>query len=474
MRAVVCSASCACRRKTATLLLLTALGLTPAAVHGQDLTVVDRRVPGPVESIVVENPRGETEIQSWSEPDVRVLAVRPGSGTGSSLASDLTIERTVPNSLKIAVRGGWDDSQVNLRVFVPFNTRVSLGSDRAGRSALSRSDWSPAEPAWRAEAPVDAAGFAMTRPRSVAQTRAAGLDAPPAGEVDNDARLELNALLVSLDVRVSDATGQKFTTLTEKDFEIFENGRRQDLVHFMPITAPVNLVLLLDLSGSTKDKMDAMKQAALAFIDSLNAQHNIAVAAFTRRFLLVSSFTTDKGLLGQRVMDLKNRDSGTAYYDSLWTALELFDEVESGRRAIVVLTDGVDNTLSDPGEYSSKHDFEELLDRAVRSETTVFPIYFDTEYEVVVQRGLGSHEAYKTARRQLDQLARETGGTLFRADRVGDLENAYRRVADELHAIYSLAYESSNPKRDGTWRAIEVKVRRGDAIVRTRPGYYAR
>jgi Ca-activated chloride channel family protein len=286
--------------------------------------------------------------------------------------------------------------------------------------------------------------------------------------------VELDAAVVNVDVRVSDAAGVGLTALTEKDFEVFENGRRQQLVHFRPSSAPVNLVLLLDLSGSTEEKVGEIKQAALTFVDAIGAQNNVAVAAFTRRFMVVSSFTTDRQLLRQRVTDLETHDSGTAYYDSFWSALELFDEAEGGRRVVVVLTDGVDNTLSDPGSYTSKHSFDEMLDRAIRSETTVFPIYYDTEYDVVVRRGLGSHEAYVTARRELDRLAGETGGVVFRADRSGDLENAYRRVAGELRSIYSLAYESSSPARDGTWRAIEVRVRRPDAVVKARPGYRAR
>jgi VWFA-related protein len=315
----------------------------------------------------------------------------------------------------------------------------------------------------QSQSPGDAA-FA-TRPRTVTGARGAPPDA---------ATVELDAAVVNLDVRVSDADGRKLTALTQRDFEVYENGRRQQIVHFRPISAPLNLVILLDLSGSTREKVEEIKRAALAFVDSLDAQNNIAVAAFTRKFLLVSSFTTDRALLRQRISELESRDAGTAYYDSLWTALELFDEVEPARRAVVVLTDGVDNTLSDPGTYDSKHEFEEVLDRAVRSETTMFPIYFDTEYETVVKRGLGNHDAYVTARHQLDQLAQGTGGAVFRADRVGDLDAAYRRVAEELQAVYSLAYESSNPNRDGSWRDIEVRVRRPDAVVRARPGYRAR
>lgn len=437
-------------RVTATLLLLAALGLVQAVARSQDQTVLERRVAGPVESIVVENPRGETAIESWPERDVRVVAVRPGAKTGHSLASDVSVEWTGSSALLVSVSRDRDDSEVNLRIFVPLNTRVTLGG----------APGSPRAPA--AEA---------TRPR---RARATTADVPVAVGAVDDAPVELDASLVNLDVRVTDATGAMLTNLTEQDFQIFENGKPQPLVHFQPIAAPVNLVLLLDLSGSTKEKVEEIKRAALTFVDSLGTQNSIAVAAFTRKFLLVSSFTSDRALLRQRVSELQARDSGTAYYDSFWTALELFEEIGGGRRVVVVLTDGVDNTLSDPGQYTTRHAFAEMLDLAVRTETTVFPIYYDTEYDVVVKRGLASHEAYVTARRELDRLARETGGTVFRADRTGDLESAYRQVSDEVRSIYSVAYESSNPKRDGAWRTIEVRVRRPGAIVKARPGYNAR
>ena len=295
----------------------------------------------------------------------------------------------------------------------------------------------------------------------------------PLSDQPDDTALKLETRLVNLNVKVWDISGRSITDLAKADFQVFEDGEPQDITHFAPITAPVSLVLLLDLSGSTKDKMKAMKKAAQKFVDSLNPSDRIAVAAFTRSFKVISNFTTDRKLLKDRIGDMKNRSGGTAYYDAMWGTLDLFDETNENRRAIVVLTDGVDNSISDPEDYQPRHPYDELLTRIAQDEATIYPIYFDTEYEIVVKRGTGNHQDYVTARKQLEDVADLTGGLLFKATRIEDLEGVYKRVAAELHSLYSVAYSAKNTKKDGKWRSITIKVNRDKAQARTRRGYYA-
>ncbi len=291
---------------------------------------------------------------------------------------------------------------------------------------------------------------------------------------EQPAAIKLETRLVNLNVKVTDINSRSIANLRKEDFLVFEDGEQQEITYFEPITAPVNLVLLLDLSGSTRDKIKAMRKAARQFIESLNPGDRVAVAAFTRRFMVISNFTTDRALLLKRIDDMKNRSGGTAYYDAMWATLDLFKEINETRKAIVVLTDGVDNSLSESDHYEAKHPFDDLLDRIVREEPTIYPIYFDTEYEVVVKRGDGSHEEYVTAREQLQQIASQTGGMLFKAERFEDLDRAYQQVASELHTLYSLAYTAKNAKKDGRWRTISIKVDRNAATARTRPGYFAK
>jgi VWFA-related protein len=204
-----------------------------------------------------------------------------------------------------------------------------------------------------------------------------------------------------------------------------------------------------------------MKRAAQMFIDSLKPNDQIAVAGFTRRFFIISNLTADHKLLKDRIGEIKNRHSGTAYYDAMWATLDLLEETRTTRKAVVVLTDGVDNSLSHPddSEYDPNHDFDELLARAIEADATIYPIYLDTEYETIGAGGRSGHEAYVTARKQLHSLADQTGAMMFKAERAEDLEGVYQQVAAELHSLYSMAYAPKIVRRDGKWRRSRLVLR---------------
>lgn len=303
------------------------------------------------------------------------------------------------------------------------------------------------------------------------QPSAGGDGAGSAGEM-----LKLEARLVNLNVKVTDANGKTLPALRKEDFIVSEDGVSQELFHFEQVSAPLNIVLLLDLSGSTSHKIKIIKKAARRFVDSLKPDDNIAVAAFTRRFFVISNFTTNHKLLNDRIDDIKNRHSGTAYYDAMWATMNLLDEAGGTRKAIVVMTDGVDNSLDHPddSDYTPRHGFEELLARVEEADATIYPIYFDTEYETIGRQGRSGHDAYATARKQLEMLADQTGAALFKAERAEDLEGVYKQVAAELHSLYSIAYTPRTLRKDGQWRKIGVAINLPGARVRTRRGYFAK
>jgi VWFA-related protein len=233
-------------------------------------------------------------------------------------------------------------------------------------------------------------------------------------------------------------------------------------------------VLLLDASGSTKEHWKIIKKAAKKFIETLSPNTPIAVAAFTRRFMVICDFSCDRKTLKERIDKTQNRSSGTAFYDATWSTLNLFQEVKEQRKAIVMMTDGVDNSLSDE-DYEPKHSFDEVFARISQDEITIYPIYFDTEYQVTVRmHGSDTHESYVTAREQLKRIADETGGTLFKADRAEDLDGVYQRVASELQTLYSVSYNPADKNYDGQWRNVGVKVKQGAAMARTKRGFYAK
>jgi VWFA-related protein len=290
--------------------------------------------------------------------------------------------------------------------------------------------------------------------------------------------IRIETRLVNLNVKAMDRGGQPLIDLKPEDFTVYEDGSRQEITHFRPVNAPVNLIMLLDLSGSTKSKRKAMQEAASRFIDALPAQDNIAIVAFTRKYRSLTEFTNDKAKLKSVLKEIKDISGDTAFYDSMWKALDQLNQLSDARKAIIVLTDGEDDSLesSDP----TGHTFEQLLDRSSEEDATIYPIYFSpsNHYDklglLFGGGNLMGNDKSRIARRQLDDLAAVTGGEIFSAQREEDLEDAYKRVAAELHMLYSLAYSPDKLKHNGEFRKVSVKVGRDGAVARTRRGYYDR
>jgi Ca-activated chloride channel homolog len=294
-------------------------------------------------------------------------------------------------------------------------------------------------------------------------------DSKDSAESDPDA-IRLRTRLVNLNVKVLDPYGKTVPSLNKENFEVLEDGVRQDITHFEPVTAPVSLVLLMDLSGSIKSKLKAVKKAAQNFVDSLRPEDRVAVAGFTRRFFVVAEFTNDRKWLRKLIEDFKGPGGGTAFYDSLWASLNMFNEIKETRKAVVLLTDGVDSSLDEPGE-GSRRDFDELIGRVEEEDVTIYPIYFDTEQEMVEKQHMNTHEQYATARQQLQALADQTGGEFFRASRIEDLEGVYQKVASELFTLYSIAYLPKDMSNERRWRRVNVNVNREGIKAKTRRGY---
>jgi Ca-activated chloride channel family protein len=296
------------------------------------------------------------------------------------------------------------------------------------------------------------------------------LGSDPATPTEKSIKLE--ARLVNLNVSAVNRAGLAVPNLTKENFSVLENGVKQNIAFFETNDQPVNLMLLLDLSESAKGKIKLIKKAASRFVDSLLPTDRVAVAAFTRRFYEISDFTSDHKLLKQRIDHTKNLEGGTAYYDAMYAALNRLDQAGNSRKALVVLTDGVDESLLDPKNRPSKHTYEEMISRISEDDVTVYPIYLDTELEEVKRSGPSAHQSYTTARSQLYSVAEETGGTMLKAVTDADLDGAYQKVAAELHSLYSLAYSPKDLKNNGRWREIQVRTNRPDIAVRARRGFY--
>jgi len=270
--------------------------------------------------------------------------------------------------------------------------------------------------------------------------------------------------LVSLNVTVTDGTARYITDLTALDFNVFEDGVKQEVTFFNRTNLPIALALLLDTSASMEAKLATAQEAAIGFARKLRTQDLAEVIDFDSRVVVLQSFTSGVGDLEQAIRKTSAGGS-TSLYNAVYIALKDLKKVvaknvdEIRRQAIIVLSDGEDT--------SSLLPFEEVLDLAKRSETAIYSIGLRAEGPSNSSRG------FKEAEFVLRQFSQETGGRSFFPNQASDLTNVYGQIADELSSQYTVGYTSRNPKRDGSWRRLVVRVNRPNLTARTKQGYFA-
>lgn len=298
--------------------------------------------------------------------------------------------------------------------------------------------------------------------------------------------------LVILNVGVADQKGRVIPNLTQSDFNVYEDGVRQSVVSFEPSTAPFSLVLLLDMSGSTRNFRPTLKQSALRFIDALSPDDRVEVVSFSEQIKTLQGFTADRGKIGFAIEQADGRGN-TNLYKALRHSLADLSKEGKRRKAIVVLTDGLDTgerkldgsataeaKTGDEAVATVKPDqsvaLRSVLDLADRLGVTVYPLALPSADPKKMLPFTPQQSAiYSAARTRMQTLADRTGGRLHEINRLEDMGRIYAEVAAEMRTLYSLAYQSSNTRaRDGKWRAITVEVTRADSIARARPGYFAR
>jgi VWFA-related protein len=265
---------------------------------------------------------------------------------------------------------------------------------------------------------------------------------------------------VNLSVVVADKNGRFIPGLIESDFEVYEDGVRQEVSFFNPEVTPVTVLLLLDASTSMRPNADALKEAAANFVRKLWEGDQAIVGDFNERVRFSTYFTEDVDRLVSTIQSLY--PSGwTALYDAILLSIFKLETVE-GRKALLVFTDGDDSRSAGVGSEATKDD---AIDGAKFSEVTIYSVGFQGN------RGFGGSGVNKGF---LNKLSEETGGAAFFPADIGDLNESFSRIQEELHSQYRLAYVPSNVKQDGTWRVIEIRIKdRPELVVRTRTGYYA-
>ena len=296
------------------------------------------------------------------------------------------------------------------------------------------------------------------------------------GELDEGDIIRVDSQLVTLNMSVVDrGTRRGLQGLIREDFKLFEDGEEQKIVQFDSSSAPFDMILVMDLSGSTKEVVKLIREAALHFVDAARPSDRIGVITFAADPKVVSGLTADRELLRQRINTIDTDRGDTRLYDATAFAMnEISRDAKKARRsAIILMSDGLDGTIPGvSGQYGSQMSYQEALRNIQEFDGVLYTLCLDTFYVAMNPRDT-QPEAFDLAYDRMKEMADAGGGTFYEVKRLTDLAGAYEQVVADLGTVYSLAYKPSNKTRDGKWRAIKIGVNRSNAVARGKRGYYA-
>jgi Ca-activated chloride channel homolog len=288
---------------------------------------------------------------------------------------------------------------------------------------------------------------------------------PPPGQNSSAEKqgstIKVQVNLVVLHTTVLDDRGRFADGLKQENFRILEDKVEQKLSVFKREDLPVSMGLVIDNSGSMRDKRPRVNEAAITLVENSNPQDEAFVVNFNDDFYLDldKDFTNSIPELKEALERIDSRGS-TALYDAIIGSLDHLKKASKDKRVLLVVTDGEDNT--------SRNSLEKTIREIQKTDTVIYTI------------GLLSQESKKNAKRAkkaLEEISLASGGLSYFPENVDDVHNICRQVAHDIRNQYTLAYYPTNSKRDGTFRAVQVEVipprGRGKLLARTRNGYYA-
>ena len=319
-------------------------------------------------------------------------------------------------------------------------------------------------------------------------------------EVDAGDVIRVNTTLVTLPVAVMDRDGRYIPNLRKEDFRLWEDGVEQDVAVFSSVDKPFSVVLMLDTSGSTRFRLDDIQDAAITFVNQLRQDDRVMVVSFDDQVRVLTEFTSDRSRLRDAIRRTQP-GNGTKLYEALDLVMNQRLNSVSGRKAIVLFTDGVDTTSKHASYDSNIRDAEEL-------DALIYPVQYDTYTDQgggsgwpgsgrlpnsntdilgqilggIFRKGGGqsgggsggvgtSKREYELGNRYLHELAERTGARSYEADSTQNLSAAFANVADELRRQYTLGYYPKTPAQAGQRRQIRVRVNQPNLAVRTRDSY---
>jgi VWFA-related protein len=286
---------------------------------------------------------------------------------------------------------------------------------------------------------------------------------PGAQQGNSEAVFSSETRLVPLNVTVVDKSGHRITNLPQSAFTVYENGVAQPIKIFRREDVPVSLGLIIDNSGSMRDKRQGVEAAALALVKDSNPQDEVFVVNFNDEAYLdtcqggnSNCFTNDIKVMEQALTRIDSR-GGTAMRDAMRMSIDELKKGKRDKKVLLVVTDGNDN--------ASLISLENLVRTAQQNDILVYAIGLLSEED---------KKDAKKAKRALDLLVESTGGQAFYPKDVSEVDKIAHEVAHDIRNQYTIAYTPLNESLDGTYRTVKVGVKApGNPSARTRSGYYA-
>lgn len=309
----------------------------------------------------------------------------------------------------------------------------------------------------------------------------------PAASTDSDEEtIKVDTNLISIPVTVATKNGAYVPSLSKGNFQVFEDGKEQEVAYFGSVDKPFTAILLIDVSGSTSLKIEQIQDGAIAFVQQMLPQDKVMVISFDSGVHTLLEFSSDKNALETAIRKLRF-GGGTSLYDAVDRTLEKQLSKIEGKKAIVLFTDGVDTT--------SRTSYERTVSAAIESEAVIFPIYLNTYLDAIgigggngpmtapailgipgmgggTQQVGATREQYALGRRYLQDLANATGGRIYRPDNSSNgLNSAFEGIAEELRSQYEVGYYPNNAGNSGDVKKIKIRINRPNLIIRSRDSY---
>ena len=277
-----------------------------------------------------------------------------------------------------------------------------------------------------------------------------------AAQNDDDV-ISVESSIVVLNATISDAAGKPVGGLKQAQFKVYEDGQEQKIEFFEAEKTPFAAVILIDTSGSMEQRVSMARSAAINFLDGLRSEDVTAIYNFDSRVSLVQDFSNSRDIT-EKVFDLK-ASGMTVLNDAIYKAAQELSKRSEKRKAIIVISDGTDTRSSKSSDKALK--------AALAANTTIYTI--DMSASDAASGGNGRFQSQAA----LKNFAEKSGGIFIPTAGGAAMRQAFKNIVEELGVQYTLGYQPSNSKKDGKWRAIEIRVAKPSLIIRTRKGYNA-